>query len=56
MIPIEKESEDMFKNTGLYENCAFCNKPTDTWHVKTNNPVCVGCAKKRKVKELKDNS
>lgn len=52
MIPIEKEGRDMYLKTKVYEVCYFCNKETDTWHNKTNNPVCSRCAKEHKVSEL----
>lgn len=52
MIPIIKEPAEMYEMTHLYEHCVFCNKNTDTWHIKTNNPVCKECAKNHKVSEL----
>jgi hypothetical protein len=52
MIPIVKEPDDMQENTGVYENCVFCEIPTPMWHEKTNNPVCVKCCKVHKVSEL----
>ena len=52
MIPIKKESIELYKEFGCFENCKFCNKETNTWHEKTNTPVCEECAKKHKVIEL----
>lgn len=52
MIPVIKEDKDMYEMTHVYERCFFCKKPTDTWHMRTNNPVCKDCAKERKVSEL----
>jgi hypothetical protein len=49
MIPLIKEPEEFYKNTHVYEHCFFCNEPTDTWHEKTNQPVCKKCSKKFKV-------
>jgi hypothetical protein len=52
MIPIVKESKELFNEFGVYEKCVFCKEPTKTWHTKTNNPVCSGCSKTHKVNEL----
>jgi len=52
MIPIEKEPEIFIRELGFYEDCYFCKEPTDTWHKKTNQPVCNTCAKSHKVGEL----
>jgi len=52
MIPLEKEEEEFFKQTGVYENCYFCKVGTDMWHKNTNQPVCTDCAKIHKVSEL----
>lgn len=49
-IPIEKE-EDVWENWPK-ERCEFCGNQTDTWHVRTNNPVCKSCSKIHKVSEL----
>ena len=38
----------------IKEKCVFCDKPTDTWHENTNNPVCVDCAKTHKVSDIKE--
>lgn len=51
-IPIGKEPAEMYETTHVYENCVFCNKPTDTWHDATNNPVCADCSTKHAVSEL----
>lgn len=50
-IPIEVEPPELFKEFGFYECCTFCEKPTDTWHKITNNPVCIECAKTHNVAE-----
>lgn len=52
MIPLVKESKDMYANTHVYERCFFCKEETDTWHINTNQPVCKKCAKNHKVSEL----
>ena len=54
MIPIEKEPKELRIEFRIYELCNFCKKETDTWHKKTNTPVCLSCAKSHKVSELKD--
>lgn len=54
MIPIKKEPQEMYDNTHVYEKCVFCKQATNTWHEKTNNPVCESCAQKHKVSELKN--
>ncbi len=53
MIPIVKEPPELYEEFKLYDNCVFCNNPTDMWHWRTNNPVCPTCAKQHRVKELK---
>lgn len=53
MIPIEKEPQELIEELRVYEHCYFCDLPTDTWHLKTNQPVCKKCAKEHKVIELK---
>jgi hypothetical protein len=40
MIKILKEYEDL----GDYENCIFCDQPTEYWHLKSNRPICKSCA------------
>lgn len=52
MIPIKKEPAELYKEFKCHEECCFCEQPTDTWHEKTNNPVCEDCARKHKVAEL----
>jgi len=52
MIPIEKESPDMYANTHVYEHCYFCDEEIDTWHKNTNQPVCKKCSKTHTVNEL----
>ena len=52
MIPIVKEHEEIAGQTGVYENCKFCNSPTNRWHEKSNTPVCVICATTHDVSEL----
>lgn len=43
-IPITAEDEEMFENTGSYENCIFCDEPTKYWYVSVNRPVCPVCS------------
>jgi len=53
MIPLVKESSDMYQHTRVYENCFFgCGNTTKFWHWRTNQPVCKECAKIHKVSEL----
>lgn len=52
MIPTVKEPKDMYENTRVYEHCYFCKKPTDTWHWRTNQPICNSCSKKHKVADI----
>lgn len=55
MIPIKYESKEIINEwPKIIEACHFCKKPTRWWHVNTNNPVCVKCAKLHKVAELPD--
>ncbi len=55
MIPVWKESTRLQKEfRGLIEKCIFCDTPTRTWHENTNNPVCVKCAKVKKVSDIKE--
>ena len=52
MIPIKKEPKELYKEFKAYETCKFCRKETDTWHEKTNTPICKDCAKSHKVADL----
>lgn len=52
MIPIKKEPKELYKEFRCYEKCKFCRKETDTWHKKTNTPVCNICAKSHTVADL----
>ena len=52
MIEIEKESEDLYEYFGVYERCVFCGNDTDTWNIKSNQPVCEHCAKIHNEDEL----
>jgi hypothetical protein len=52
MIPVIKEPKELFLEFHIHEHCFFCQKPTDTWHNGTNQPVCKKCAKVHKVSEL----
>jgi len=56
MIPIKQEPKEYYENTRVYEHCYFCSKPTDTWHLGTNQPVCKSCAKIHKVSEITKSS
>lgn len=49
----EKEREE-FRLNGIsaIENCVFCEKPTRTWHIETNNPICVKCGEVHYVSEI----
>lgn len=52
MIPIEKEPDEMFRWTKVYEDCFFCKQPTDMWNRRTNQPVCEYCAVTHSQREL----
>jgi len=57
MIPLwSEDSNDVaeMKKCGCYclESCIFCDKPCNTWHENTNNPICIGCAKVKKVSDI----
>lgn len=54
MIPVEKEPDDLYENTRVYEVCIFCNAETVFWHKKTNSPICPLCAVDHKVSQIKD--
>ena len=56
MITIKKESKKLFSQFGFYENCKFCNKPTATWRIATNTPVCKEWANVHTIEELKSDS
>jgi hypothetical protein len=34
------------------EDCVFCTKKTSTWHMNTNNPICLSCAEIFYVKDI----
>lgn len=56
MIPLFKESNETLadrraSNVPL-ERCVFCSTPAATWHENTNNPICVKCAKTKKVSDI----
>jgi hypothetical protein len=52
MIPTVKEPKEFYEEFRVHECCYFCKQPTDTWHWRTNQPVCTDCAKVHKVAEL----
>lgn len=52
MIPTVKEPESEWSKMGIFEHCFFCDKTTDYWHWRTNQPVCLDCAKIHRVSEL----
>lgn len=51
-IPLTKEPAEFYENLRVYENCVFCDTPSQHWHTRTNNCVCEKCAKQHKVSEL----
>lgn len=53
-MKVTEEPKELLDEFGMYERCVFCNIPTTTWHVRTNNPVCYLCSKTHKVSELKN--
>lgn len=55
MIPIKKEPKELYEEFGFYENCKFCNQKTDTWHEKTNTPICKDCATSHKLEDSTKN-
>jgi len=52
MIPIKKEPKEFYFEFKVYERCRFCQKETDTWHKKTNTPICKDCSRSHKVSEI----
>lgn len=52
MIKLVKEPAVFFKKTKVYEQCYFCKKETNTWHDKSNTPVCKYCAEIYKVEDI----
>jgi hypothetical protein len=52
MIPLVEEPKEHYQEFRVYENCYFCPNKTKMWHWRTNQPVCLECAKVRKVSEL----
>lgn len=53
-IPLTEEPKEYFEATRVYENCYFkCGNKTKYWHMPTNQPICVECAKTRNVSEIK---
>jgi len=50
---LEKEPEDYYLNTRVYERCYFCNSETEHWHLESNTPVCKKCAPIHDVKDIK---
>lgn len=52
MIPIKKEPKDMYLDFRVYEHCLFCNKATNTWHLKSNTPICKECASIKGINDL----
>jgi len=53
MIPIHKESKELYQTFKIYEVCVFCGKETDMWHKESNKPVCTTCSKIHDISELK---
>lgn len=52
MIPIKKEPEELYKIFKRYEKCKFCRQETNTWHEKTNTPICKKCAQSHNISDL----
>lgn len=62
MIPIKQEpkevTEEFARNIGgikIFNNekCHFCKLSTLHWHVETNTPVCIVCAQRYNVEDIK---
>jgi len=51
MIPIVREPKEL-SNTGQYEGCCFCNKPSPYWHEKSDVCVCKECSESKNVTDL----
>lgn len=51
-IAIQKEPKELFQEFRVYENCYFCQKPTNTWHLNTNTPVCGKCSTTNSVSDI----
>lgn len=55
MIHVWTEPTSITKEfRGTMEDCIFCGKGTRTWHEDTNNPICVNCANKHDISEIKE--
>ena len=60
MIPLYTESSESLNSRkqlgcGL-EHCVFCNQKTSTWHENTNSPICIKCAKIKKIKDIPEDN
>lgn len=53
-IPLVREPDEEFQNSGIIEGCHFCHTPTKFWNENSNNPVCRPCARRHSVGELPD--
>lgn len=55
-IPLWNESPAGLRDRRIIgcalEDCFFCSQKTSTWHMETNNPICLECAKIYKVEDI----
>lgn len=54
MITVERESVDLYENTGVYERCVICKSATAYWHKESNTPCCQSCAEVNNLNQLND--
>lgn len=52
MIGIITEPSEYYRQFGVFEDCYFCGTPTNTWHKKTNTPVCMCCSVQHEESEI----
>lgn len=56
VIPLWNEEDESLKSRREMhcplEDCVFCSTKTSTWHIHTNNPVCLDCATIFKVENI----
>jgi hypothetical protein len=56
IIPLWTEDSESIKDRKAMrcplEYCVFCQVKTSTWHMNTNNPICLDCATFYKVDDI----
>ena len=56
MIKTEKEPDEFYQGSGVYEDCIFCGDATDMWNTELNEPVCNCCSTIKSMDDLKKKS